>query len=169
MSEPPESPLPPEERAREICLRALERRMQSRRELERKLRQKGIEPAAAAAVLDRLTEVGLVDDLAFARMFVASRQRTRPRGRRALFAELLRKGVAAEVAEGVLDETLEEEDPVEAARRAVASRRRGAAGKGDAGAKRKAEQFLIRRGFSYEVVRRALADWDDGGAGDDLP
>ncbi len=160
MSKTRGSDLPPEERAREICLRALERRMQSRRELELKLRQKGIEAAIASAVLDRLAEVGLIDDEAFARMFVASRQRTRPRGRRALFAELLKKGVAAEIAESVLDETAEAEDPVEAARRAVASRRRAAAGRADAEAKRKAEQFLLRRGFSYEVARQALADWD---------
>ncbi len=146
----------PEARAREIVLAALERRMQSRRELELKLRRKGIADAVAAAVLDRLTEVGLVDDAAFARALVASRQRTRPRGRRGLESDLVAKGVAREVIDRVLDEREEEEDVVAAARRAVAAKLRALAGKPRPEARRKAEQFLLRRGFDYETVRRAL-------------
>ncbi len=150
--------LPPRERAREICLRALERRMQSRRELELKLARKGVEAAVAAEVLDRLAEVGLVDDAAYARALIASRQRTRPRGRRALLAELLGKGVSAGVAEAVLAETVESEDPAEAARRAAAPKLRALSGRPAAEARRKTEQFLLRRGFGYGVIRAVLDD-----------
>jgi regulatory protein len=150
--------LPPEDRAREICLRALDRRMYSRRELEQSLQRKGIDRETAAPVLDRLAEVGLVDDEAFARAFVASRQRTRPRGRRALEAELFKKGIAREIADRVLGDVAEEEDPVEAARRAVAAKLRSLSGRPPAEIRRKAEQFLLRRGFNYGTVREALAD-----------
>jgi regulatory protein len=153
--------VPAEERAREVCLRALERRMHSRRELELKLRQKGIDGEVAAPVLDRLAEVGLIDDEAFARSFVAHRQRSKPRGSRALSAELRRRGVSAEVIERVLREATEEEDAVEAARRAAAPKLRALRDKPAAEARRKAEQFLLRRGFDYGTIRAALGDPED--------
>lgn len=148
----------PEERAREICLTALERRMRSRHELERILARKGVRPEVAASVLDRLTRVGLVDDAAFARAFVASRQRTRPRGRMGLVAELRKRGIDGGTIDAVLDERNASEDPVEAARRAVASKLRSLAGRPPQEIRRKAEQFLLRRGFGFETAREALRD-----------
>jgi regulatory protein len=150
--------LPPEERAREICLAALERRMRSRHELEQILRRKGVRLEVAGPVLDRLTEVGLVDDAAFARAFVASRQRTRPRGTLGLAAELRRRGIDAGIIEDVLGELCAAEEPVEAARRAVASKLRSLAGRPPDEVRRKAEQFLLRRGFGFETAREALRD-----------
>lgn len=156
------------DRIREICLRALERRRRSRRELEILLQRKRISPETAAPVLDRLTEVGLVDDLAFARQFVTERQRSRPRGERALAVELRGRGIAADIIEEVLAETLEEESPVEAARRAVAGKLRSLSGKPPEETARKAQQFLLRRGFGYETVREALSGLASGGSeGDD--
>ena len=58
----------------------------------------------AGRLLDRFEEVGLVDDEAFARSWVDSRQRTRGLARRALAQELRRKGVADETAREVLAE-----------------------------------------------------------------
>jgi regulatory protein len=149
---------PPEERAREICLAALERRMRSRYELEQILRRKGVRPEVAAPVLDRLTEVGLVDDAAFARAFVASRQRTRPRGPRGLVAELKQRGIDPETIDAVLDDLNADEDPVAAARRAVTPKLRSLAGRPSREVRRKAEQFLLRRGFGFETAREALRD-----------
>ena len=91
------SDLPPEDRAREICLTAMERRMRSRWELVRILKKKGLQEEIFDPVLDRLTDAGLVDDEAFARVFVASRQRTRPRGSRGLDADLRQRGISTEV------------------------------------------------------------------------
>lgn len=160
------SSVAPEDRARELCLAALERRRHSRRELERKLREREVTAEVAARVLDRLTEVGLVDDLAYARAYVESRQRRRPRGGRGLAAELAARGVAPEVIATVLGEEGEREDPAEAARRAVASKLRSLAGRPRDEARRKAADFLSRRGFSYDTVRRVL-DEALPGAGDD--
>lgn len=149
---------PPEERAREICLSALERRMRSRYELEQILRRKGVRPEVAAPVLDRLTEVGLVDDAAFARAFVASRQRTRPRGPMGLIAELRKRGIDAATIDAVLEDLKANEDPVAAARRAVAPKLRSLAGRPSPEVRRKAEQFLLRRGFGFETAREVLRD-----------
>jgi regulatory protein len=163
MIEEPESRLPQEERAREICLRALERRMNSRRELELKLARKGVAADVASRVLDRLAEVGLVDDLAFARAFLASRQRSRPRGARGLAADLAARGVAREIVDRALAELEETEDPVASARRAVAAKLRALAARPADERRRKAEQFLLRRGFDYDTAREALRDMPEDG------
>lgn len=146
----------PEERARAACLNALGRRMHSRRELEIKLARKGIAPEIAAGVLDRLTEVGLVDDAAYARAFVAERQRRRPRGAFALQAELAARGVDRETAEVVLAETADAEDPVEVACRALEPRRRSLERLPRDRARAKAGQFLRGRGFGFAVAAEAV-------------
>ncbi|MDH6281893.1 recombination regulator RecX [Prescottella agglutinans] len=80
-------------RAKDVCLRLLTERARSRTELEQKLAQKGYPPAVIEGVLDRLAEVGLVDDAAFAEQWVHSRHTYSGRGRRALATELRRKGI----------------------------------------------------------------------------
>jgi regulatory protein len=132
--------------------------MRSRYELEQILRRKGVPPEVGAPILDRLTEAGLVDDMAFARAFVASRQRTRPRGRMGLVAELKKRGIDGDVIDAVLDDWTASEDPVDAARRAVAPKLRSLAGKPAPEVRRKAEQFLLRRGFGFETAREVLRD-----------
>jgi regulatory protein len=139
-------------------LDALERRMRTRKQLAQLLARKRVSLEIATPVLDRLEEVGLINDEAYARSFVASRQRSRPRGSRALSSELWAKGIAPDVIERVLVETTETEDPLEAARRAVGPKLRQLAGKPDVEVRRKIEQFLLRRGFSYETARDVLRD-----------
>jgi regulatory protein len=95
-SEPPDPADPdadPESVARSIALRMLERQPRTRLELERAMARRDVPPDVAAAILDRFTEVGLVDDGAFAQAWVDSRHRGRGLARRALSAELRRRGV----------------------------------------------------------------------------
>lgn len=95
---------------REAALRLLSHRARSRRELEERLRKKDFPSRLVRETADELVERGYLDDAAFARAFISDRLRLRPRGRRALLAELRRKGVAAKVAEPALDEVFEQEE-----------------------------------------------------------
>jgi len=63
----------PEAAAREAALRLLTVRARSRAELERRLGQRGLPEDAAAAALNRLEAVGLVDDTEFAKAYAESR------------------------------------------------------------------------------------------------
>jgi regulatory protein len=95
-SEPPDPADPdadPESVARTIALRMLDRQPRTRLELERAMARRDVPPDVAAAVLDRFTEVGLIDDEAFAQAWVDSRHRSRGLAKRALSAELRRRGV----------------------------------------------------------------------------
>ena len=79
--------------ARTIALRKLAARARTRYELDQALQAKNVPPSVKDAVLDRMQEVGLVDDASFAADWVASRQQRRHLSRRALRRELEAKGV----------------------------------------------------------------------------
>src|SRR5829696_959849 len=87
----PEDPLgDPESVARAICLRLLTGQPRTRSELAAALARRGVPGEAAAAVLGRFAEVGLIDDRAFAAAWVGSRHAGRGLAR-ALAAELRRR------------------------------------------------------------------------------
>lgn len=86
-----------EEQARALCLRLLTARARTRAELEGQLAKRGYPDDVSAKVLDRLADVGLVDDAGFAEQWVRSRRIHAGKGKRALAAELRNKGVDTEV------------------------------------------------------------------------
>ena len=61
------------EAARESALGLLERTRRTRADLRQRLREKGYADAAIGTVIDRLVEVGLVDDAEYARAWLAGR------------------------------------------------------------------------------------------------
>jgi regulatory protein len=144
----------PESVARSLCLRALTGAPKTRQQLADLLAQRGVPEEAAETVLDRFTEVGLIDDAAYARAWVSSRQAGRGLARRALSAELRAKGVDPEVAAEAV-EAVDDDDEREAARRLVRVT-----------ASRRLVGMLARKGYNgglaAAVVREALdADDDD--------
>jgi regulatory protein len=114
-------------------------------------------------VLDRLVEVRLVDDAAFAEQWVDSRHRHRGLGRRALADELRRKGVDNETA-GVALAELGQDDERARARDLVDKRLPSLARFETAVATRRLVGMLARKGYggglAYEVVREAMAERD---------
>jgi regulatory protein len=158
----------PESVARSICLRALTGAPKTRKQLADLLERRGVPDTAAVAVLDRFDEVGLIDDAAFARMWVNSRQAGRGLARRALRAELQAKGVDPDVAAQAV-ELVDDEDEREAARRLVERRARSMQRLDRATATRRLIGMLARKGYSggvaAAVVREVL---DAAGAEADL-
>jgi regulatory protein len=86
------------------ALRFLEERARSVHEVRRRLARAGYPPDSVEDTLTRLLELGMLDDQAFARAWVESRDRARPRGERALRAELRAKLVDDAIIEQVLEE-----------------------------------------------------------------
>ncbi len=73
-------------------------------ETRRRLIDAGYPPPLIEEVVTRLAELGYLDDAAFARAWVESRDRAHPRGEAALHRELTLTGIDREVAEAVLEE-----------------------------------------------------------------
>jgi len=150
----------PESVAREILLAALTGRARSRSELQQRLVKKNVPDELAARLLDRFTEVGLVDDGALARSWVETRQRSRGLSRRALAHELRRKGVDDDTARTALDQ-LEPAREEETARQLVRKRLRSLGDVDHATATRRLAGLLARKGYpaglAFAVVRQELA------------
>jgi regulatory protein len=123
---------------------------------------------AAQAVLGRFTEVGLINDAMFASAWVESRHHGRGLGRRALAAELERRGVDRDEIEAAVGQ-LSPETELATARDLV--RRRLSATRGQPGPARmrRLVGMLARRGYpaglAFRVVREALEDESAGSAG----
>lgn len=149
----------PESVARKILLDQLTGRARSRSDLEKKLAQRNVPDDVATRLLDRFEEVGLVDDAAFAREWVAQRQEGRGLARRALAQELRRKGIDDEVAREALDD-IGDDDEVESARVLVRRKLRSVRGLETDKAVRRLVGMLARKGHSsgvaYRVVREEL-------------
>jgi regulatory protein len=97
------SPQDEETRAREIVLRYLSQTARTRKQLADRLRAKGIADDVAARVLDRMEQVDLDDDAAYAELLVRSKQGGRGLARRALAHELRTKGVPDDIAAAALE------------------------------------------------------------------
>lgn len=149
-----------EQVARTILLDQLTGRARSRSELSDKLAQRGVPDEIATDLLDRFTEVGLIDDAAFARMWVEGRQRSRGLAPRALETELRRKGVSDEVAREALAE-LDTDEVTEAARALVRKKLRSLRAVDQTTATRRLVGMLARKGYgsglALAVVREELA------------
>ncbi len=149
--------------AREIALRQLTVRARSRAELGRALARKNVPSDAAREVLDRLEDVGLIDDATFARDWLEAGAR-RQKSRRALLQELSEKGVDRDVIDAAVAELDGDRDYAVA--RGLAERKAGSlAGLDPQVRYRRLAGALARRGFSASVVaqvtREVLADLPD--------
>lgn len=155
-------------KARAVVLRKLTGSPKSRHQLEEALREKEHSEDVIAQVLDRMEEVQLVDDGAFAHTWVRTRHELKGLGASALRRELQEKGVSAENIEAALEQ-LTAEDQDAAARELVDNKLRGVVvpvGNGPEDRKerdkltRRLVNMLARRGHSpgaaFSIVRDAL-------------
>jgi regulatory protein len=143
----------------------------TRAQLADALRRKGVEDEIAERVLGRYTEVGLIDDEAFARAWVQSRHTGRGLARRALAAELRQRGVADETVKEAVEELAPEQEE-SAARELIAKRMAATRGLDPTKRTRRLLGVLARKGYpgslAYRLVREALEA--EGAEGlDDLP
>jgi regulatory protein len=160
---PPPSTSEPsrEEQARALCLRLLTARARTRAELAGQLAKRGYPDDVSTRVLDRLSDVGLVDDAGFAEQWVHSRRANAGKGKRALAAELHTKGVDSDVITSVLGGINPAAERGRAEQLVRTRLRREKLSDDDARVSRRLVAMLARRGFdqtmAYDVVSAELA------------
>jgi len=136
-------------------------RARTRAELAGQLTKRGYPDDVSSQVLDRLTEVGLIDDADFAEQWVRSRRASAGKGKRALAAELRAKGVNGELITATLNGIDAGAERDRAEQVVQARLRREGLTADDARLTRRLVGMLARRGYgqsmAYEVVTTELA------------
>ena len=148
----------------EAAARFLEVRARSVHEVRRRLGQAGYRSDLVEGAIGRLTELGMLDDATFARAWIESRDRARPRGEIALRRELALKGVDRAVVDELLEERRDNGDAVAggvdlaAAERLLARHERALARETDPRSRRRrAYALLARNGFDPSTSSAASA------------
>ncbi len=127
----------------------------TRTEVARKLKEKDYDEHVIETTLDRLEQEKLIDDSLFAEQWARQRVRTQKKGKVWIRQELRQKGVQPAHIEQALGEIDEDEELVSAT---TLARKKWNSTSGEwLDKKRKTMAYLMRRGYSSDLVRRALA------------
>lgn len=150
----------PQGDAYEVAVRYLGPRPRSVSEIRRHLRTKRFDDAAIDRAIDTLRAQRYIDDDAFAKYWVEQRDRFRPKGKRAIVSELLQKGVSREAIELAVGDR-EPDSEVKRARQVIRRPITRWLSMDENERKRKIHQYLVQRGFSYEVIEEVIARPED--------
>lgn len=142
-----------ERRAREKALYLLEYRSHSKKELADKIARTASSRAVADAAADRMEELGLVDDRAYAESFARMLVKRKQYGMGRVRQELKLKGIDRELIEEILAEYADR-DCTDAIRAFLEKKYPGY--DEDEAVKRRAIAALQRRGYSYEDIKRSI-------------
>jgi regulatory protein len=152
----------------DIAVGFLGTRPRTRWETERRLRRAGTPEAVIVQTVERLVELGYLDDAAFARWWGEQRDRHAPRGERLVEAELRQHGVPRDVIEVYRAEHRTPERPpedeglptteAERAAAALEGHLRGRPLPRDPNALQRVGMYLVRRGFDPDTVRATLRE-----------
>lgn len=129
---------------------------------ERLLEKEWAEAAIVDQVVARLIELRYLDDEQFAASYASSRLMVRPLGKTRLRRDLQRKKLPNEVTEQTLNQIYDgnaEEDLID---RAIAKRLRLKGAPTTPEATKKLFDYLMRRGFNYDLVRRKVREAGKG-------
>lgn len=147
------------------CLNAafnyLSYRPRSQAEISQRLSKRGFDADNIEAVLAKLKEQGLVDDLAFAEFWNDNRQSFRPRSQWLIRRELRQKGVPQEI----IDRVAAQVDDQDSAYRAATSKARRLSSADYQSFSRRLSEYLKRRGFGYGLIKPTVERvWQECGA-----
>jgi len=132
-------------------LRYVAMRLRSRWEVEFYLKRKDASPTLIDEILNKLSNIGMIDDRKLAQAFVNDRQLLRPTSRRKIIMELRKKHIE----QGLIDEIVgQDTESDQTALRAIIERKRQQAKYRD---DLKLMQYLARQGFNYGDIKTALA------------
>jgi regulatory protein len=136
--------------------RYLALRDHSEGELRTKLKDKGFSEKAVVAAVTRYRDMGALDDARYAHGIARSVLERKPCGKAYLTAHLQRRKIDRRLAEETADTLLAGQDPAVLAETALLKRWKQLADLDVEKARRRAYNYLARRGFAYDISRRAF-------------
>ncbi|MCZ2260241.1 recombination regulator RecX [Sporosarcina sp. G11-34] len=134
-------------------------RMRSEFEVKTKLLDAGHGEAVALEALVKLKRLGFLDDEKFSEALLQTQKRTSSRGPKAIQQELQRKGIEKGLQEKIL-ESYSEDEQVEVARKLAEKAAASSRSTPPRQVQQKIQNALLRKGYSFDIIKRALAEID---------
>lgn len=143
------------------ALNFLSHRDRSEKEIRTKLMDVGFSGQIIELVVEDLKKISLIDDEKFAVNFGKTKLIARPMGEFLLKRELYQKGISNELIEKAIEQVYSERKQDEIARELAAKRKKQLQNVGELKAKKRINDFLLRRGFNLEIIIQIIEQWDD--------
>lgn len=125
---------------------------------KRKIKDKDeISEVVVEALIEKLKKRDLINDVRFAKEWVDARRKSKKKGINAIKSELFQKGINREIVDEVLsNEGTEELSEENLAKEALEKKLRIWKSLPEPELKQKAIQFLMRKGFNYDVAKQVI-------------
>jgi regulatory protein len=136
-----------------LCL--LGKRSYTKKQIEQKLQQRGYSDEIIDAVTEYCLQMGYLNDREYVRQWVSTRNRLKPVGKRRIIHELKAKGIEHEIIISYLDDNFSNELEYELASSLI-KKKIGHNLDKDHKSSEKLYRFLLRRGFSHDIIIKAL-------------
>ncbi len=146
-------------KAKQFTFNFLSFRARTEKEIRDRLKKKGFSKKITDEVISDLKRLDLVNDYQFALSWIKDRLDHKPRGEKLLRIELYRFGIKKELIEKALEEIYPKKNEKEIAKGLIEKRKKRYENLEERLAKKRMADYLLRRGFSYEVVMEVLGSF----------
>jgi len=144
-----------EEEARQHLLNLLDRGAKSSRELRTKMLEREVPENLVNHLIERFTEVGLIDDAGFAESLVNNRRSYKRLSKSAIKRDLIAKGLSIEIAEQSVAQ-ISIDDETELAKE-LAAKRISQLSRFDRDVRyRRLSGYLSRKGYPHQIIKEAI-------------
>lgn len=147
--------------AKERALNFLSYRDRSEKEMRTKLRQVGFDENIIELTINDLKRLKLIDDKKFAASFARGKMISKPMGAYLLKRELQQKGIEKDVIEQAVEKVFAENDQFSIAFKIAEQKVKRIKNLEEAKKKKRVSDFLLRRGFNWDVVSQVMEQWDE--------
>jgi regulatory protein len=131
-------------------------KQRSRKEVIQKLRKNKIPEEVIDKIISLLVEMKYINDESYAKLYLENKLSGKPMGNRLLRIKLQEKGIDRETTEKVIDENYDEEKELQSAEKLLEKYSEKVKGKNDFEKRKKCFNYLVSRGFDFELAGRVL-------------
>lgn len=142
-------------KAKSLAVRYLSMKLRTEKEVYMRLQEEGFDSECIEAVIEELKAIGYINNKLYAQKYVFDRSKLKPMSRRLMKLELLSKDIPEDIVNEVLEDYKVEDHFVA---ENLLKRKFGKYDLTDEKIKRKAYMFLLHRGFSNEIIRKAFKE-----------
>ncbi|MBQ7758840.1 RecX family transcriptional regulator [Anaerotignum sp.] len=152
-------------KAQDTALHFIGYKMRTVKEIRQKLTEKEFAEETIDEVIAFLEKYGYADDREYCRKYIKEKLRMKPKSGYALKIELKQRGISSRIIDEVMAET--EVDEEGDAFRWLEKKSRGQWPPADEKQKKKYYDFLLRKGYSYDIIGEAFRQMNEAYGGED--